>query len=109
MEEIRNDAGGFATCEVVASPSGTPMFKLAGELDISSVNAIRAMIVASIANSTARVVIDLSDLRFIDSSGLSLLLGVADQVAEVELRDPSAAIRKVIDITGLSSEFVITP
>ena len=70
---------------------------------------IRTAFDAIVADRPARVVIDLSELRFIDSSGLSLLLAVADQVAEVELRDPSAMIRKVIGLTGLSSVFVITP
>ena len=43
-----------------------------------------------------------------DSSGLTLLLGVIDQVAEVELRDPPAMIRQLIHITGLTHLFVIT-
>jgi anti-anti-sigma factor len=99
----------LAACETLVDPSGTPTLKLIGELDIASVAPIQAAFDAIVAKRPARLVIDLSELRFIDSSGLSLLLAVADQVDEVELREPSAMTRKVIDLTGLSSVFIVTP
>jgi anti-sigma B factor antagonist len=109
MEEVADSASPLATFEMVIDPSGTPTLKLTGELDIGSVGPIRAACDAIVANGPTRVVVDLSELRFMDSSGLSALLGMADQVAEVELRDPSAVIRKVIELTGLSNVFVIAP
>ena len=109
MDEPADNPDFLARVETLVDPSGTPTLKLIGELDIASVAPVRNAVDAIIANRPARVVIDLSELRFIDSSGLSLLLAVANQVAEVELREPSAMTRKVIDLTGLSSIFVITP
>jgi anti-sigma B factor antagonist len=109
MDELVNDAGALATCETLIDPSGTPTLKLVGELDIGGVAPIRKAFDAIIADGPERVVIDLRELRFIDSSGLSLFLAVADRVDEVELRDPSPIIRKVIGLTGLSNVFVVTP
>jgi anti-anti-sigma factor len=109
MDELVDDAEPFATSETLTDPSGTPTLKLSGELDIASIGPIRASIDALVATRPERVVVDLTELRFLDSSGLSLLLVIADQVAEVELRNPSAMIRKIIDLTGLLSVFVITP
>ena len=37
-----------------------------------------------------------------DSSGLALLLGVAVQVDSVLVRNPSAAVRRVIEVSGLT-------
>lgn len=109
MDELGNDAGALATCETLIDPSGTPTLKLVGELDIGGVGPIRKAFDAIVADCPDRVAIDLTELRFIDSSGLSLFLAVADQVGEVELRNPSPIIRKVLRLTGLSNVFVITP
>jgi len=109
MNELEENGGFPATCETLTDLSGTPTLKLSGELDLGSVAPIRAAIDALLSKRPSRVVIDLSELRFMDSSGLTLLLAVADQVPEVELRDPSAMIRKLIDLTGLSRLFVINP
>jgi anti-anti-sigma factor len=109
MDELEGDAGPLATCETHIDSSGTPTLKLIGELDIGSIGPIRTAIETIVAERPERVVIDLSELRFMDSSGLSLLLTAADRVTEVELREPSATIRKVIDLTGLSSVFTVTP
>lgn len=108
MDE-RVKPAGLATCETLIDPSGTPTLKLMGELDIGSRDPIRTAFGLIIADKPERVVIDLSELRFIDSSGLALLLAMAEQVATVELRDPSPMLRKVIDLTGISGVFVITP
>jgi anti-sigma B factor antagonist len=109
MDELADSRGNLATCEMLADASGTPTLKLIGELDLGSVGPIRTACDALIAHRPTRVIVDLSELRFMDSSGLSLLLAVADRVAEVELREPSALIRKIIDVTGLSTIFVMTP
>jgi anti-anti-sigma factor len=108
-DQLMEDVGSSATSETLIEPSGTPTLKLTGELDIASVGPIRAAIDAIVAQRPERVVIDLTDLRFMDSSGLALLLVMADQVAEVELRNSSEMIRKVIELTGLTSIFVMTP
>jgi anti-anti-sigma factor len=109
MEELAHHQAVLATFERLVDPSGTPIVKLIGELDISSIGPIRAALDAIVAGRPDRVVIDLSELRFIDSSGLSVFLSVAHKVPEVELRNPSAMVRKVIGLTGLSNVFVLTP
>jgi anti-anti-sigma factor len=37
-----------------------------------------------------------------DSAGIAVLLGAATKLKEVQVRDPSPAVRRVIEITGLS-------
>jgi anti-anti-sigma factor len=75
--------------------------KIAGELDVSNVESVRP-VVDRVATSRPRILtFDLSELRFIDSSGLGLLLSTAKEVGTVQLRNPSPSVRRVIEITGV--------
>jgi anti-sigma B factor antagonist len=81
---------------------GVMVVRLSGELDISTVPVVTSLVEPALGQEQAKVLIDLADLEFMDSSGLALLLALAKRVREVELLHPSAVIRRVIDATGLS-------
>ena len=53
--------------------------------------------------------LDLSDVTFIDSSGLRVLLGLADRVAQaggtVVIRNASKSVKRLLEITKLESTF----
>jgi anti-anti-sigma factor len=85
------------------------MVKIAGELDISSVESVRRAIDGITADHPDVLVFELSALRFIDSSGIALLLGVARDVPEVRMRNPSPAVRRVVEVTGLSEALLLEP
>ena len=51
---------------------------------------------------------ELSGLTFMDSSGIGLLLTIAAQVDEVEVRNPSVTVRRVIELSGLASTLRMT-
>jgi anti-anti-sigma factor len=46
-------------------------------------------------------VLDLSDLTFIDSSGISLLVVALGQDRAVTLRNPQPFVSRVLELTGL--------
>ncbi len=46
---------------------------------------------------------DLRELRFMDSAGIAVLLGGARRVPTVRLRDPVPAVRRVVEVTGLTT------
>ena len=46
---------------------------------------------------------DLSELSFMDSAGFAVLLGGARRVPLVRLRDPTPAVRRVVEVTGLTT------
>ncbi|MGA2531253.1 MAG: STAS domain-containing protein, partial [Acidimicrobiales bacterium] len=77
------------------------------ELDLSNVGSFRAAIDATYGWTVDRIVFDLSDLGFMDSSGLAMLLSVAERVETLELRNPPPTIRRVIEMTGLTGTFHI--
>ncbi|MFT3852767.1 MAG: STAS domain-containing protein [Ilumatobacteraceae bacterium] len=57
------------------------------------------------------IVIDLTDVTFIDSSGLRSLLGASRRAGEragaVVLRSPSPSVRRLLEITGTAAQFRI--
>jgi anti-sigma B factor antagonist len=81
---------------------GVPLITVDGELDSSNVASLEATIASVTAERPATLVFDLSGLRFMDSAGISALIDAAAKVDAVRLRQPSAPVRRVIELTGLS-------
>ncbi|RYU13085.1 STAS domain-containing protein [Nocardioides iriomotensis] len=83
---------------------------LAGELDISTSPDLQDVL-ADLTDAPRRVAVDLSDLEFIDSTGLAALLGAHKALDErggvLELRHPSKMVVGLVQITGLDDVFEI--
>ncbi|MEA2313352.1 MAG: hypothetical protein QOI03_44 [Solirubrobacteraceae bacterium] len=77
---------------------------LSGELDIASAPRLEEAADAMLAQPVRRLVIDLSGLTFIDSSGLRLLIALNDRANEdgwtLALLPPPEPSRSVFQITG---------
>lgn len=84
--------------------------RLAGELDIGTADHFRQMFEALDAQA-GTVVVDLSALTFIDSTGLHELVvaHTAQQAAggDLVLQAPSSQTRRVLEIVGLDRLFAI--
>lgn len=85
----------------VDTGNGAMVLRLSGEMDISSVGAARPAIDEALSGAPDVLVVDLSGLTFMDSSGIALLLSVAERVERVRLRHPSESICRLIELTGL--------
>ena len=101
MEHL-NTSGIDATFDVAADTDGIPEIRLGGELDISNVDAFRAALRPVMALDPRTIVFDLGRLSFMDSSGIAVLLEVAQRVSVVEIRQPTPVIRRIIEATGLT-------
>lgn len=108
MDEPTETGGSGLRAEELADASQAPTVKLIGELDLSSVEELEAVIEPLLARAPDHFIFDMSELRFMDSTGLAVLLAVKDKVAVVELRSPSATFRKLIQLTGLTGLFEVT-
>jgi anti-sigma B factor antagonist len=86
--------------------------RLQGELDLSTAAQLRDELARLAADGATRVTIDLSDLAFIDSTGLSVLITalkrLRQQGGDMILRSPTPSTRKVLEITGLTEVFSIS-
>ena len=90
---------------------GSLMLRLAGELDVASADVLRSH-VSSLRPLSSPLRLDVSRVRFVDSSGLRALLAVRRAAVEdtgrpVMLVGPTDMLRKLLTISGLATAFVL--
>ena len=77
---------------------------LHGELDAST-QQIFASALAGVVESATRIVLDLSDLTFMDCGNIGLInrsqIAAAQRGASVELRSPNPRLVRLMELTGL--------
>jgi anti-sigma B factor antagonist len=90
----------------VAKEGPETVIGLRGDLDLYTAAQLRARLLDLIVGPTTRLVIDLAELDFVDSTGLGTLVSVVQRVrhvgGEMTLRSPTPATRSVIEMTGLA-------
>ena len=86
--------------------------RLLGELDMSTAPRLGDELARLASDGATMVTVDLSDLAFIDSTGLSVLITglkrLRQQGGDMVLRSPTPGTRKVLEITGLTEVFSIS-
>jgi anti-sigma B factor antagonist len=79
---------------------------LAGELDAASAPALDERLTELLAEAHASVVLDLVDLQFVDSAGVSVLIRAKKQAeartARLMLRRPTEQVQRVFALVGLA-------
>jgi len=106
-----------AVADLTAEPGDAPgewRLRVSGEVDVASSPALRARIGELLDQGAERIVLDLHDLTFIDSSGLGVLVGALKRLQELGRQDLVLAglhgpPRRVFEITGLTQLFSIEP
>lgn len=84
----------------------TLCLRLSGEMDHHSAAGLRGEADKAIcAERPRRVVLELSGIGFMDSSGLGFIMGryalARDLGATLTIRDPSPATQRILDLAGL--------
>jgi anti-sigma B factor antagonist len=78
-----------------------PRFVLRGEVDVSTVVALRAAVDQLDQPQIERLALDLREVTFMDSTGLGWLAGLARGGTAVSLHEVPPSIRKLLSITGI--------
>lgn len=82
--------------------------RLSGDVDIVQARTLRKQLLAAVRNDDLALVVDLTDARYIDSVGVSLLFELAERLAGRQLRFavvmPSGGlVERVLKIVNLDS------
>jgi anti-sigma B factor antagonist len=84
-----------------------------GEVDINVVEPLEAAIGAAIRESVGAFIIDLSDLDFIESTGLHVLLRARGLLSredrQLAVVCPHGPVRRALELSGLSEQFALYP
>jgi anti-sigma B factor antagonist len=108
MAEL-NTNGAPMTFELLSADEGSAVVKVAGELDITTIENLEEAVQPILDRDPQSLVIDVSSLRFADSSAIALWVKWATIVPGLEIRDPQPLLRRVIDSMGLAQTLGVTP
>lgn len=96
---------------VTAAENGATV-RISGDLDCYTAPQLRCVLLALVDDGARHLTLDLGDTQFVDSTGLSVLVGGLRRVREhggsMVVRSPTDATRKLFEITGLKSVFDIS-
>lgn len=86
--------------------------RLSGELDLATAPGLAEQLLGLSSQGVRTVTVDLAELDFIDSTGLSVLVvalkHLRDQGGDLTLQSPKPGALKVLEITGLTEIFAVT-
>ena len=87
----------------VETAGSATVVRLAGELDLYNVDQVRSAIADAIEAGPSRVVIDLAEVEFMDSTALGVLIEARAALAEGALRlaAPQLEIVRALKVSGL--------
>jgi anti-sigma B factor antagonist len=81
--------------------SGRLLVSISGELDIVTAEANEPAIADILARPGSGVDLDLTGLAFMDSSGLAVLVRLANTFGPLHVSGARPLVRRVIEVTGL--------
>lgn len=92
---------------------GYVVLTLIGTIDVSTAPFLRDCLLDVHQNNKHRIVVDLTEVGFVDSTGLGLLVGSLKRSrannGDVKIVGSDERVLKVFQITGLDKVFTITP
>jgi anti-anti-sigma factor len=92
----------MAEVDLARDGEGRVVITIRGELDITSTPDIDAAVGPSISDGAPRLILDLSGVRFADSSALAMWVKWATTAESIETRGASQLLRTVIDRMNLA-------
>jgi anti-sigma B factor antagonist len=92
-----------AQLTVTTGPAGGALLvTLTGELDIASLPDVAPQLEALLARDPQPVHLDLAELEFLDSSGVAVLIRIANRFHPVTAAHATPVVRRVVQVLGLA-------
>lgn len=87
------------------------IIRISGEIDIYSSTELKQEVTVCLARGVRILMLDLTDVEYVDSTGLGLMIGALKRLRETQgkliLINPSVRLLRVFEITGLDRVFDI--
>ena len=97
----------------VVEPGEVAVVRLHGELDMATAPLLDDTLTSVLGDGAVEVVVDLASLTFLDSTGISVLLGAGQRAGEVgtgfRVRAPNRPVRKALHLTGVEEILGLEP
>jgi anti-sigma B factor antagonist len=87
----------------VEQRDGAVVLRLGGELDLYNADDIRTALAVAIDGGTARIVVDMADVDFVDSTALGVLIEARSRLGHdgLLLAAPQIETRRTLEVSGL--------
>ena len=104
----------LARIEISQADGGVLVARLVGDLDLSNLHAVHTALVDATPNDAGGLVVDLSGVEFLDSSGVETLFRLQRSLAIRQQRfavaiPPEATIRRALELSGAAGEMALCP
>jgi anti-anti-sigma factor len=109
VDQLAPDDEAQVSFDVATDAAGAVIVTIRGELDISAVDSLDQRVARVLDSKPSRLIVDVSGLRFADSSAIALWVRWSTIVQEFELRSPSPLLRRVITGMGLAEKLAVKP
>jgi anti-anti-sigma factor len=98
-----------AEIHTTSDGSGVVIARIAGEMDASNASRVEDRLTAAVPNSALGMVLDLSDLSFVDSSGVELFFRLGERLEDRRQRlavalPEGAPVKRVFEIVRFSEK-----
>ena len=79
-----------------------------GEVDVSNAAELRSALEAVLIGGTSKITADFSDVSYIDSTGIGVLVGIAHRAQEIQavfvVAHPQKNVARVFDLLGVTED-----
>ena len=109
-QSSRKVQSGLLSLEVLSGPD-TQTLQLQGELDLATAAIVETALGEALAGDSAKIVIDLSQLTFIDSTGIAILIAAMCSEGGREVRfvaSRAPAVNRVLRLTGVEERMKLS-
>lgn len=90
--------------DITEGPEGL-VLELAGELDLAALPDLAGALDDLQTRPPQPVVLEMGNLTFLDSSGVAILVRIANHFGQVRTRSATQPVRRVIEVLGLAGRF----
>ena len=99
------------TLDSPTSADSWPVLRVSGEVDIQTSPILDEHLKSAHAEGASSIVVDLGEVTFLDSTGLSVLIAALKRCqsagGSMRLVSPQPNVRRVLEVTGLTDVFQV--
>jgi anti-sigma B factor antagonist len=91
-------------------PDGAVVMSLGGELDLYNAEEVRGALLEACGEEPKVLVVDLEEVRFIDSTALGVLIEARSRMPDrggFRLAAPGLETRRALEVSGLDRHFIV--
>jgi anti-sigma B factor antagonist len=108
----RDETSGMREAPVsgITRSDGSTVVSLAGELDLYNAHEVREALLECAAETPTRLIVDLSSVKFIDSTALGVLIEARTRMENRRgflLAAPGLETKRALEISGLDRHFAV--